>query len=355
MKILQRYIAKTIILASALVILAVLILSFFISLLGELRDIGTGDYGISQALGHVFLRLPHDIYQFFPMLMLLGGVLGLGYLSAHYELTVMRASGMSIPKIVGAVIAAAIILIILAMFLGEFIGPTSIYLADKRKQSAENGGQAVATTAGVWIHEGNNFLHIDRVIGPHHLEGVKRYEFDSHHHLLAAYFAKSLVFQKGQWTIQDLVKTQFGVNQTKSSAATSTSWDLALNPNLLAIGMVEPEELSLPNLEKYYQHLLKNGQQASRFQFEFWRRVFQPLTTLVMVLLAVPFVFGSPRAATAGRRVLFGIMMGFIFYMLNAFLGQFSVVFQISPLIAALFPTLLFALVGYAFTLKVRN
>lgn len=346
MKILQHYIAKTILQAISLVILIVLILNLLISLLGELRDIGTGDYGIVQAIGHVLLCLPHDLYQFFPMLMLLGSVLGLSYLSTHHELTVMRASGVSINKIVKAVLFAAFILIIFASFLGEWVGPKAIYLADKHKQSAENGGQAIATASGVWIHEGNNFLHIDRVLGQHHLEGVKRYEFDAHHHLLAAYFAKSLVFSNGHWEIQDLVKTKISTNKTKSSKAATATWDLALNPTLLAIGMIEPEELSLPHLYQYYHHQLKNGQQTSRFQFEFWKRIFQPLTTLVMVLLAVPFVFGAPRSMSSGRRILLGVIVGFIFYMLNSFLGQLSVVFQLSPVIAALFPTVLFACVG---------
>lgn len=353
--ILQRYIAKTIVLASAMVIFAVLGLSFFIELLTELRDIGTGDYGFQQALMHVLLKLPHDLYQFFPMLVLLGGVLGLGILSAHHELIVMRTSGVPISKIIRAVLLAAFILIILATLLGELIAPRAIFLGEKLKQSAENEGQAVATASGVWVHEGNNFLHIDRMIGRHHLEGVKRYEFDDKHHLLAAYYAKWLIFQEGQWKLRNLVKTTFLENETISQAIPEGEWNLKLNPNLLNVGMIEPEQLSLPKLLSYSKHLVKNGLQATRFQFEFWRRIFQPLTTLVMILLAVPFVFGAPRSVTMGWRILFGVLIGFVFYILNAFLGQFSIVYQISPIIAALFPTLLFASLGYFFMVRKSN
>lgn len=355
MSILNRYIAKTVIVASVSVIFAVLGLCFFIGLLNELRDIGTGDYGFMQAVGHVFLKLPHDLYQFFPMLVLLGGVLGLGILSSHHELIVMRASGVSVRKVVGAVLFAAILLIVFATLIGECIAPRAIFLANTHKATAENNGQAVATISGVWIHEGNNFLHIDRVIGKNHLEGVKRYEFDSEHHLLAAYFAKSLDFQGGQWELHDLVKTSFEKDKTVSKNFVTGTWNLKLNPNLLNVGMVEPEELSLPKLADYSKHLVENGLQANRFQFEFWKRIFQPLTTLVMILLAVPFVFGAPRSVTMGWRILFAVIIGFLFYILNAFLGQFSVVFQVSPLIAALIPTLVFACAGYVFMLKVNG
>lgn len=352
MKILHRYIAKTILSASAVVIFAVLGLTFFFGLLGELRDIGTGDYGVTQAIIHVILKLPHDLYQFIPMLVLLGGVLGLGLLSANHELVVMRTSGVSMQKIIGAVLSAAIILIVIATLVGEGIAPRAISMADKQKNSAENEGQAVATASGVWVHEGNNFIHIDRVIGRHHLEGVKRYEFDAQHHLLNAYYAKELDLQNGKWLLHDLVKTSFKEDQTVSTVIPSGVWDFELNPHLVSVGMVEPEELSLAKLATYSDQLIKNGSQASRFQIEFWKRVFQPLTTLVMILLAIPFVFGAPRSVTMGWRILFGVITGFVFYILNSFLGQFSIVYQVSPMLAAIMPTLLFAGGGYLFMVR---
>lgn len=349
MSILHRYIAKMIVMASLLAIVAVLGLIFFIGLLGELRDIGSGDYGFPQAVLHVLLDLPHDLYEFFPMLVLLGGVLGLGMLSASHELIVMRASGMSLQKIIFAVVSASMILVLLAALIGEGVAPRARYLADKYKASAQNSGQAVATKFGVWIHEGNNFLHIERVIGHHHLEGVKRFEFDAEHHLLATYYAKSLVFHHGQWQLNDMVKTTFKNERTQSQQFATGTWNLNLNPNLLNVGMVEPDELSLPDLARYTRHLVDNGSQASHFQFQFWQRIFQPLTTLVMILLAVPFVFGAPRSVTMGWRILFSVMIGFSFHIMNAFLGQFSVVFQLSPLMAALLPTLLFGSLGCVF------
>lgn len=349
MTILHRYIAKTIILTSIVVILVVVGLSFFVNLLAELRDVGTGDYTFVHALINVLLRLPHDVYQFFPMLVLLGGVIGLGILSSHHELLVMRTSGYSLFHIMRAVVVGVLLLIVSASFIGEWIAPQLVFMANKHKESAENGGQAVSTANGVWIHEGNSFVHIAQVFGPHHLEGVKRYEFDSQHRLLAAYYAKSLDFSKGHWQLHDLAKTIFKKEHTQSQQFVTATWDLNLNPSLLNVGMVEPEELSLKNLLDYSRHLVKNGLQAGRFQFEFWKRICQPIATLVMILLVIPFVFAAPRSLTLGWRILFSVILGFVFYILNALLGQLSIVFQISPPFAAIFPTLLFASIGYFF------
>jgi len=352
MQIINRYIAKTLLIATFFVIVIVASLSFFISLLGELKDIGSGDYGFMQAMKYTLLSLPSTVYQFFPMLVLVGGMMGLGMLSANRELIVIRTSGFSIYKIMTAAMMAAFILILFSLFLGEYIGPHAKFIADKRKDGEQNSGQAVATASGVWMHEGNNFLHIDKVNGVEHLEGVTRYEFDANHKLLTAYYVQYLDYVHGRWLLHDVVKTVFTNDHTVSQKLPTDTWNLSLNPNLLNVGVVSPQEMSLPELLRYSRHLVANKSQASSFQFEFWKRVFQPLMTIVMIMLAIPFVFGSPRSVTMGLRILFGVIVGFTFYILNALFGQFSVVYQVSPFIAALLPTLLFAMVGYIFLLR---
>src|SRR5690606_23325576 len=109
----------------------------------------------------------------------------------------------------------------------------------------------------------------------------------------------------------------------------------------------EPEEMPLTQLSGFMRHLTKNGVQATEFQFSFWKRILQPLTILVMLFLAVPFVFTAPRAVNLGWQMLLGIVTGFVFYILDSLLGQLSIVYQLPPFLAALFPILLFAGVGY--------
>lgn len=352
MGIIVRYIGKQVAVSTALVLLVVTVLGFIITLVTELRDTGIGYYGFTQAVMHVFLMMPHILYQFFPMIVLLGGVLGLGALASSQELMAMRASGVSVSRIVFAVLSAALFLVALAALVGELVAPSADYLADVQKTIAQSSGQAVETAAGAWIHDGNNFLHIDHVASRRHLEGVTRYEFDGQHRLLAAYHAKSMNFDKGKWILHDVAKTTLNRDQTQSEHFAEAVWNIELKPTLLSGGFVEPEEMSLRHLYDYSSYLVQNGLQASTFQFEFWKRVFQPLTTLVMIFLAVPFVFGAPRSSTMGKRVLFAVMVGFIFYIFNAFLGQFSVVFQVSPFFAALLPTILFAIAGYGLMKK---
>jgi lipopolysaccharide export system permease protein len=354
MKILHKYIARNVIAATMLVVLVMVGLIFLINFLEELKDVGSGDYGFVQAFVHVLLEFPRNLYQFFPMLVLIGGVIGLGILSAHQELTVMRTAGLSIYSIAAAVIMAALLLTFGATLVGELLVPKAHHLAFTRKASEQNGGQVVATLSGVWIHEGNNFLQINHVDGVKHLSGVTRYQFDAQHHLLAAYYVRALDLQDGKWVLHDVVKTTFSKQKTTSEQLAQTTWDLPLNPNFLTAGLIAPNEMSLPMLHAYSKKLTQNGLQASEFLWEFWKRVFQPFCTIVMILLAIPFVLGSSRSVTMGWRVMYGIVVGFTLYILNAFLGQFSIVFQFSPLVAAVFPTVLFAVLGYGLVLRGR-
>jgi lipopolysaccharide export system permease protein len=292
------------------------------------------------------MRLPNDFYQFSPMLILLGSIIGLSILSTYRELAVMRASGFSIRHIIISVLSAALLMILAISFIGEWAAPRLSNKATIYKDSAQNSGQALMTATGAWLHIENNFIHVQHMFGPSLLEGVTRYQFDDNHRLQTAYFAKRLIYQDKQWRMYDVVKTSFYHERTKSQALPEAPWDLKFNPNLLNIGVVQPDEMTLPKLNRFINYLKQNGLQTNAYRYQYWQRVFQPLAALIMIFLAIPFVLGALSTATLGWRIIIGIVAGFAFYMSNAFLGQLCIVYQIPPLFAALLPPLIFVILG---------
>ncbi len=346
MTILQRYIGKSIAvgtLMSTLIIVGILVL---MSLLGELKNIGEGDYSIAMALIYVLMRLPNELYQFSPMLVLLGSIIGLSILTANKEIAVMRVSGFSINGIMISVLGSALMIVLVVSLLGEWFGPKLSYNAEIRKENAQNAGQAVITASGVWYHVDNNFIHINRVVGRQQLEGVTRYEFDNDHRLLASYYAKKLTQDDKQWMMRDVVETTFLHDRTKSRTIAELPLNIQLNANLFNIGLVEASEMSLHKLVKFIRYLQENGLQAAEYKFQFWQRVFQPLASLIMVFLALPFMLGALKSTPLSIRLLAGIVAGFVFFIFNALLGEVSIVYQVPPFFAALLPLLLFAAVG---------
>lgn len=345
-KILDRYIAKIVIQATAMVALIITGILFVITLMAEAKGVGVGEYGFGQSLIYVLMCMPRDIYHFSPLLMLIGSIIGLSILSTHRELSVMRASGFSIRQIMTCVLIASLMLILIITLIGESIGPQLSYKAVMRKENAQHGSVAVATAAGTWLHLENNFIHFKNVVNKYHVNGVTRYQFDDKHKLEAVYYAKSLIIKEKQWLLQDVVKTSFYPERTKTESYAELPFDLKFNTNLLNASVLEPGELSLPRLAKFSNYLEQNGLQSSEYRFNFWQRIFRPFASLVMIFLAIPFVLGALSTSSMGVRIMMGILAGFAFFILNELLGQVSIVYQLSPFVAAILPPAIFAVIG---------
>ena len=122
-RILDWYIARTL-LGTVTVTLSVLIgLSALIKFVEQLRKVGEGNYDMLAALVYVLLSLPRDLEQFFPMAVLLGGLIGMGVLASNSELTIMRAAGVSIGRIVWAVMKPMLALMLVGILIGEYVAP----------------------------------------------------------------------------------------------------------------------------------------------------------------------------------------------------------------------------------------
>lgn len=347
MTIIERYIGKTIVSATLLVLLIFTGLVIFIAIVREVSDFGNGTYGFIGALEYVLLDLPKQIYQLFPLASLIGVVLGLGILANHSELTILRANGLSLNQITWMVAKTLIVMLAIATIIGEYLAPISQHLADNRKALLISNGQTLTTTRGTWMRDGEDFLYIHAVLGNRQLEGVSRYQFDKNAQLIRASFAKSGHYEKHRWIMRDVVNSEINTKHIQTSQTPTAEWKLAINPNLLHIATVNANQMSLKELFFYIRYLKNNNLNAADYALAFWQRIFQPLATLVMMWLAISFVFGSVRSVTMGLRLMTGIVVGFVFYILNQFFGPLSVVYQWPPFIAALLPTILFAAAAY--------
>jgi lipopolysaccharide export system permease protein len=78
-----------------------------------------------------------------------------------------------------------------------------------------------------------------------------------------------------------------------------------------------------------------------------WVRFFTPLATGGMILLALPFVFGSLRAVTIGQRVMLGSVIGIVFYLVNGMFSRLGLIYDIAPVVSAGTPTLLVYLIWF--------
>jgi len=90
MKILDRYIALTLIQITLLVLFSLVLLFSFFALVDQLDSTGRGNYGVWQAITYVFLTTPRLSFELFPIAAVIGSMTTLGMFSKNSELAVIR-------------------------------------------------------------------------------------------------------------------------------------------------------------------------------------------------------------------------------------------------------------------------
>ncbi len=342
-KILDFYIGRTIVSTSALTLATLVGLSAIIKYVEQLRKVGKGSYDLMEALYFVLLSVPRDVELFFPMAALLGSLIGLGMLASSSELTVMQASGYSKLEIGLSVLKTAVPLMVIIMLLGEWGAPQAQKMARELRAFAMSGGNIASVRSGVWAKDGNDFIFIGRV-NDEELNGVNIWQFDDQKELKTTVFAKAAQYTgDNQWLLKNATVTtlESEVQVSKQNLSTFV-WETTLAPDKLAIVTVKPEELSLSGLYEYVTYLKASEQEASRYELAFWRKVTQPLSIAVMMLMALSFVFGPLRSVTMGARILSGVIAGFAFYISSEFFGPLSLVYRVPPMWGAIAPSIVF-------------
>lgn len=346
MKIIDRYIARVVVGGTLTALLVVVGLSVFFSLIGEIEDVGEGGYTLLKMLATVVLTIPNSMYELFPVAALLGSLIGMGMLASNSELIAMRASGLSIWRIVLSVMRAGVIMLLVAVLLGEFVAPVAEQTAQQLRAEATDTRVSFMGNRGLWVRDDKLFINASKVISENTLAEITVYEFDDEARLKVATRAASARYRKGQWVLREVQQSEFGKDSVQVHHIDKLSRDSLLTPELLGIVVLKPEDMSARNISQFMGYLEDNGLDTQQYRYALLGRFITPLSALVMLFISVPFVFGGLRSVSTGQRLFIGIMVGFGFYILSQISGQMGRVYDLNPLLATLAPSIIFLLIG---------
>lgn len=352
MRILDAYIGR-IIASTTFITLAVFVsVSGIIKFVEQMRAVGRGNYDLSHAALYVLYSVPRDIEVFFPMSALIGGLIGIGMLASNSELVVMQAAGLSRLDIIKSVMKTAILLIFVSMAVGEWLAPKGEATAREIRAQAISGGSLISSKNGVWAKDGDYFVNIGEVLEQGQLKKIQIYRFDEHLKLASWLSADSATYQGDVWLLSRVVNTQLSQQTVTTTNLAQQVWKSSLTPEKLGVVTVTPESLSVRGLLDYLDYLEANEQDPTRYQLAFWRKLMQPVTVAVMLLVALSFIFGPLRSVSMGARIMMGVVTGILFFVCNEVLGSLSLVYQFPPLIGAISPSILFVSVAWYFISK---
>ncbi|MDO6461395.1 LPS export ABC transporter permease LptG [Granulosicoccaceae sp. 1_MG-2023] len=344
--ILDRYIGRSIVITSLMVLLVLMALAAVFSFIGELDDVGRENYTLGTAALYILLRLPASAYEMFAPAVLLGALLGLGTMATHSELVVMRAAGISIGRIIRSVLQAGVLLMFVVAVLGEFVAPKTEQTAQDIRLNALSKKVSVGSKSGLWLRSGERFINVKTVMPDRTLIDLIVYRFDGQRlqSVMAAGQAKPL--DGGRWQLENITINEFDGQKSGVRREAQRIENDLVAPEALQNLSVDPEVLSARNLMQQAGYLKDNKLDSDRIQLALWSKLTNPLATLVMLMLAVPFVFGSQRSGGAGQKIFIGIMLGIGYIMLNRLFTHMGLVYGFPPVISAVAPLLVFFLIA---------
>lgn len=359
MKQLNRYVAKHVV-AAILLVIAMLVCLFSVSLFAEEMSDAPDHYSLLNILIYVVFSVPGMVAKNSTFAMLIGSLLGLGVLANQSELTVMRASGISVLRIVWMVVKPALVIVLLISVIREFVVPSADRYANYFRAEKIEEDQAynlIRSAHGLWMRKDNEFVHFNYVNADGEVFGFARFAFDRKGELQFAQYAPHAVHNStaGEpgWQLEKPKTTLFGEDKI-TAGAQQDYWQSELAPSLLAVVAIDPDEMSLRELHYYINYLDEQSQDARIFELSFWKKALQPLAMIGLVLVAVSFIFGSLRDTTMGYRLFFGVMLGMAFRFSQSILGPTSMVYGFAPWVAIALPIVICWGLGFFLLSRVK-
>lgn len=351
MNTLDRYLIRSVVTGGlgASAAFAVLILVF--GMIDEASKIGA-DYSTLQAAWFVVLTTPGYLYELFPVTVLVGGLLSLGALAAHSELTVMRATGMSLLRLARPVLVAGVILAALGTAMGETIGAWGQAQANMMRAAVTDSQVSTDLASGFWLREGDRIVNVERALVDGHLIGVRVFKLSADgrpQRVIRAARAESL--GEDRWRLEQVVDTRLPIAEPEGSVSVERhpSREMVLfDRQVIEIAALNPRYMNVAQLSEYVDYLERNQLDASVYATAMWSRVVQPISVLAMLLVTLPFVFVAQRGGSAGRWLFIAILLGVAYMTLTQIVSALAPAYGISPILSTILPPALFSAAGVA-------
>ncbi len=353
MNTIRRLIYREILGTVLFVSMGFLALFFFFDFVDELGKVSrsTTPYRLSQAVLYVSMLVPSRLYELMPITVLIGTIFVLTRMAQNSEYTILRTSGLEPGRALRILLVLGAFFAAVTFATGEFVAPA----ADRTGQmiKAQQAGRLSVGMTGAWLKEKqadrSYTVNVTALSPDGSLQGVRIFEADARGFLLSMLQAQRGEIQETGWLLYQVDRTDFRPGEGPQAAAPTQRqaqlpWATEISAEMVSVALLKPERMSTVDLFRYIRHLDANGQTSQRYEIEFWRKVFYPLSCLVMMVLALPFAYLHFRSGGISVMVFTGILIGTSFFLLNNVFGHVGNLRQWSPWIAAAAPGLLYSL-----------
>ena len=303
---------------------------------------------------------PFFLYNVTPLGMLLAVLITFGLLSRSNEITAVKATGISIYRVIVPVLAAAGVIAVGLFFFDQWYLPH----ANKRQDALRNfikgkPAQTYLLPDRKWIKGQQSTIYYYRFFDADRNEfgSFSVFKYDPATFRLT----QRTYAERARWAaaLQKWICEQGWERELKGPAiADYQTFDVAtfatLNepPAYFKKEVKQFTEMNYQELKRYVRDLQQSGFDVVRLRVQLHKKLAFPVITLVMAVLAVPFALSAGRrGALAGVATAVGIAV--VYLTISSLSEAMGNVSQLPPGLAAWAPDLFFGLIGGYLILKV--
>lgn len=330
MRILDRYILKSTAAIFFGCLFMFLFLYIIIDVFSHLDEILRQQTALQILIQYYLSFLPIIFVQVAPIACLLATLYTFANLNRNNEIVAMRSSGLSIFGITKTVIIFAILVSLFVFWINDKFVPQSLSLTEKIKSQMEGGKQKNQEKKQEAINNlsmyglKNRLFFINKFI-PHTntIEGITVLEHDEHQNITKKIVANKGIYQDGLWTFYQCITYNFDKNGQIMQEPLYFEEEIMTIPETPQDFLTQRQRvdfMTIAQIDDYIWKLSKSGATTviRNLKVDLYQRFTFPLTTVIIVLLGIPFSLMLKKRATGLASIGLSIMVGFLYYVLNA-------------------------------------
>jgi LPS export ABC transporter permease LptF/LPS export ABC transporter permease LptG len=337
-----------------------LVLVVVFTLFELLGDIMRNQVPASVVAEYLLNVMPYLLYKMAPLVMLLAVLVTFGLMQRSNEITAIKATGVSIYRIVTPVVVASAALAAGLFFADQFYLPRT----NKRQEALHNQikgkpAQTYLRPDRKWIFGQHNDIYYYQFFDPDRDQfgNITVFQLDRPSFTIT----RRIHADRAHWE-DDLNRWVYeqGWDRALNVAAIANyhPFEVATFPELLEMPayfkkeVKQDSEMNYEELRRYIRDLQQSGFDVVRLRVQLNNKLSYPLMTFIMAILAIPFSVSTAKKSTiTGVAVAVGIAVFYtVVSRLCEAMGDLS---QLPPALAAWSPDLIFILVGGYLILKV--
>jgi LPS export ABC transporter permease LptG/LPS export ABC transporter permease LptF len=363
-RILDEYVVREFFGVFLLVMTGFVMLLLVFTFFEKIGDILRNHIALSMVGEYLVNLTPSMIYQITPLAVLIAVLVTFGVLNRNSEIVAMKATGISLYRLVVPIVSIAGILAVGLFLFAQFYMPQ----ANRRQEALHNiikgrPPQTVLHPEQNWIfgqsHHGEpGHIFYYQFFDPERNEFANLYifEFNSSTFALSRrIFASRAVWdaETGTWSFMNGWQRDIsGANVTDYRQFLKTSFtEIHEEPSYFKKESRQAQEMNFGQLDRYITDLSQSGFDTVRLRVELWHKLADPLAAVLMAVLAIPF------ALMMGRRdsltgIAVAIAVALAYWVVDGLFGAMGNVNYLPAAMAAWSADLLFGLVGGYLLLK---